>query len=380
MKSKLYVVLCLLVFSNCKKISERPPTKIPRGNYITLSTETITDIKGTEATTGARFSYYGDSNIIDKGICWSLTPNPDTLSFRQSKGKGIGNFNYIITNLQPKNTYYTRAYAINKKGIYYGNELTFTTLDVLSVSTDTILNITRTTAQFKGTILSYGNKPIFEYGFCYSDLYSMPDIYDEKLAISSGNPFGAFLQTLKKGTTYAVRAYARNADGLVYGKSIQFKTKYNKYEIGDSAEGGFVFYVDATGDHGLIAANKDIASAKWGCQGTSISGTYSYVGSGATNTTRIIQSCFTTGIAARICDASTLNGYSDWFLPSKDELNLMHQNLYLKNKGNFKTNVYWSSTQSSSLNAWRQLFNLNLNQAYYDKDLIAYLVRPARPF
>ena len=100
-------------------------------------------------------------------------------------------------------------------------------------------------------------------------------------------------------------------------------------QIGDYYQGGIIFYLDGAGG-GLIAAVADISPARWGCVGYGNAGTSGDVGTGATNTTAIINHCPINGIAAQLCDAYsvTVNGvtYSDWFLPSSGELNLMYQN------------------------------------------------------
>jgi len=139
--------------------------------------------------------------------------------------------------------------------------------------------------------------------------------------------------------------------------------------IGDTHQGGIVFYLDGNGG-GLIAAPSDQSSAAWGCYGQSIGGTGTAVGTGAANTTAIVSGCSETAIAARICADLTLGEYDDWFLPSKDELNLMYDNigqgnvLELGNVGNFSNTYYWSSTEFDNNFAWSQNF-FNGNQ--YDR-------------
>ncbi len=91
------------------------------------------------------------------------------------------------------------------------------------------------------------------------------------------------------------------------------------YQIGDTGPvGSKVFYVDDTGCHGLEAAPADHSSTvKWGCYGIQITGTGTAVGTGAQNTADIFTGCRTSGIAADIAVNYELNGYADWFLPSK---------------------------------------------------------------
>lgn len=128
------------------------------------------------------------------------------------------------------------------------------------------------------------------------------------------------------------------------------------YSIGDvGPAGGIVFNVTEGGLHGLEAAPVDQGSVQWGCLGTAIAGADgTAIGTGAQNTADILAGCVTLGIAARLADAYTLNGFNDWFLPSKDELN----ELYLQKGvvGGFASTTYWSSSEISGTAAWGQSF------------------------
>ena len=142
----------------------------------------------------------------------------------------------------------------------------------------------------------------------------------------------------------------------VYSSIIRHRiiTNTTQVVIGDWFRGGIVFYTDSTG-HGLIAPQTDQStSVKWGCYGTSIPGAASLT-DGAANTAAIVAACSTTPIAASICDSLTLNGYSDWFLPAKAQLNYLYQQKNLV--GGFSTYNYWSSSEYNAGNAWRQNFN-----------------------
>ncbi len=154
------------------------------------------------------------------------------------------------------------------------------------------------------------------------------------------------------------------------------------YQIGDTGPaGGKVFYITDGGKHGLEAAPVDQVDqgigAPWGCMGIAISGADGLaVGTGAQNTTDIVAGCNEAGIAAKIADDYSLNSYDDWFLPSKDELNLLFQQRTVV--GFFTSNLYWSSSEPDLFDAWLQNFN-NGSQDSYNKDY-ANSVRAVRAF
>lgn len=94
---------------------------------------------------------------------------------------------------------------------------------------------------------------------------------------------------------------------------------------------------------------------QWGCTETEITGADgTALGTGNQNTIDIMADCATAGIAARICGDLVLNGYIDWYLPSKDELN----KLYINREaiGGFSDGFYWSSSEASLYIAWTQNF------------------------
>ena len=144
------------------------------------------------------------------------------------------------------------------------------------------------------------------------------------------------------------------------------------YRIGDRGPAsGIVFYDKGNNTGGwryLEAAPVDLQLAQWGLYGEDIRGTETGIGSGKRNTELIIAALNRkgeTGRAAQLCKAYTLNGYSDWFLPSKDELDLMYKNLASKGLGSFQTgedrttwtHTYWSSSKNDNNFAWSQYFS-----------------------
>jgi len=122
--------------------------------------------------------------------------------------------------------------------------------------------------------------------------------------------------------------------------------------------------------------------ANWGCTGNDLTGSDGIViGSGNQNTTEILAECATSGIPAKYCSDHSENGYSDWFLPSKDELNQMYLNLKLNGLGDLEDIQYWSSSELDATDVWRHDFDSGL-QYTSSKDLLAVQcnTRPVRSF
>ena len=166
---------------------------------------------------------------------------------------------------------------------------------------------------------------------------------------------------------------------LACGKSDKVKLK-----IGQLHQGGIIFYLDETGKHGLIAAPEDQTTStgiQW-YNGSYIEtgATGRAIGTGKSNTTKIVQAQGNGSYAARLCDGLVLNGYSDWFLPSKDELNELCINK--EAIGGFSDGIYWSSseriTNEADETAWGQFFGTG----YQGNDYIssAHRVRAVRAF
>ena len=138
------------------------------------------------------------------------------------------------------------------------------------------------------------------------------------------------------------------------------------FSIGQSYKGGIITYILQSGDpgydanvnHGLITSTIEVSSgAIWGCSGTNISGCLNGLGTGAVNSQHILTACTTSGIAAKvITDVFPLNGYSDWYLPSRDELRTLSLIRPYLPEVNFNNVFYWSSSQVFDDSAWSEYF------------------------
>jgi hypothetical protein len=230
-----------------------------------------------------------------------------------------------------------------------------TTATIPIVSTMSVSSITATKAETGGTVISAGNAYIISAGVCFS-IAPNPTIAD---ALVNDYPLPDFftcsLTGLNIGTTYYVKAFVINSAGIGYGNEVSFTTA-STLAVGDIYAGGFIFYLDSTQIHGYVCAEFNQGNTEWSCFGTNVSAALgTAVGTGQANTSAIVAAACG-GVAANICSDLVLNGYSDWFLPSREELRLMAFNLAAYGMGNFATDYYWSSSQINSLNVYAVSF------------------------
>ncbi len=199
------------------------------------------------------------------------------------------------------------------------------------------------------------------------------------------------------GSSYTITGTSQllSVPYALHAKTAESVTSTCGLSIGDTYQGGIIFYLDASGCHGLIAAPGDQSTGiRW------YAGTFGFtqakgdgIYAGKANTSIIIAAQVAIGddgdnYAARLCNELIISeggtAYGDWYLPSKYELNLMYENigqgnaLGLGNVGNFSSSSYWSSTEYVNFDAWKQSF-FNGSQDNANK-FSAYYVRAVRAF
>ena len=267
------------------------------------------------------------------------------------------------------------------------------TKPVLQISNvDSLFN---TSAVFGGYISDTGYSSIIDAGFLLltDSTISLANVTQSNStqfsvgAVRGGGGFRAKLTGLIPNKTYYVYAYATNSAGKSYStdknlNNINIKIKTG-LSIGDSYGGGTVAYIFKPSDsgykvnelHGLISSTSDQVLSSQGLPFSLLTtnlpsgATETAIGYGLTNTNIFInQLGNSTLTAVGLARAYIGGGFNDWFLPSKDELNMLYLNRSII--GGF-SNSYWSSSEhlpsttgGKAANVWSQNFNTGSQQSY----------------
>ena len=332
-------------------------------------------VEGTSYNGGGFVSEEGSSSVNTRGICWSTSNNnPTTADNIVAAGSGVGGFTGSLPNVTGcGTTYYYRAYATNSYGTSYGSVLSINSGWPL-VSAVTVNSLDWPNASFSATVTS--DCGITQKGFVWN-ITGNPIITGYPLAgvfTQEGPGIGSYSSIINKllpNITYKIRAYAQNEVGLIYGPETTITINVNSggHYIGESFAGGTIFYLDETGQHGMVWSSFNVgppfndiywtnllggAWTNYGCPGISSNSQDSF-GSGQQNTANMISTCTANETIATYASNYVYNGFGDWFIPSKDELNLAYQNLALNGLGNFHIESwgrYWSSSQTDFYRAW----------------------------
>ena len=255
------------------------------------------------------------------------------------------------------------------------------TVITYNITTNYKLDIIGTSARGGGNVTSQGNSAVIERGLCWNTS-GLPTINNSYIADGSGTGIfeSASMTGLNENTTYYVRAYAINSKGTAYGNEVTFNSGW---AFGTVHAGGYVFYNDGNGG-GLVAAMTDQSTSQaWITGGfsqtTSIGSTSQALGTGLANSNAIIASFWHEGSAAQICLDYNDGTYSDWYLPSIVELDLMYSHLKSQGSGGFANATYWSSSEVTSSGAWLYDFYIYVGEGYTEKSVNLY-VRSIRTF
>lgn len=359
----------------------------------TLVTNAMVSVASSSAVASGSITYDGGAAVTARGVCWGTGPNPTLANNVVTNGSGTGTYNCNISGLTGNNTYYVRAYATNSQGTSYGNQVTFVATNPVlpSVQVDTVRGKTSSGAIVVVNVTDDGGSTILARGLCYSTSPN-PTLANSVLTAGTGTgPYTHGISGLNVSTTYYVRAYATNALGTTYSSQVNFVTP--AHWVGEAYGGGIVFYVDSSTLHGLIATPADLPSTTAKLTGGSLVQIWyalfgSGFGKGLTNTSTMVNE-WGNGVnnityAAKVAADYTYGGFTDWYLPSKWEIEELVRQQYYVGGFSITDGYYWSSTYTGSYNggyvhyAYAVKFPQATSHSHSDYDL--HNIRPVRQF
>ncbi len=290
-----------------------------------------TNVFAQTATLNGRIEAEGDPAYTEHGFVYSkffnrpTVDDPSDATTRLSVSGHSNDFSANVSSLTENATYYVRAYATNEGGTVYGEAISFTLTTLPIVTTLEATNVLPTSATLHGRIDNAGEPPYTERGFVYSSSYQIPAVGDPTSATTkvivegTSQEFHANISSLEKGYTYYVRAYATSHDGTSYGDVQTFK--YPDYVVIDN----------------LMIQTEDLGLVNWNS-------------------------------AKLLCENSRVSGFSDWRLPTKEELSTIYTNR--NSVPNLTSGNYWSSSKTADYYSSHYYIDFSTGMVYsaYDSD------------
>ncbi len=193
---------------------------------INITSSPVTAVTFNSAVCGGTVNSAGGVDLLERGVCYATTPFPTIKNIRAKAASAVlGSYQVTLSGLNSDTKYFVASYAISVKDTAYGEQLEFTTTSLLPVvTTNDVAAITTSNAQVFSTLVSVGASPIEQRGVCWSTTAN-PTIANEKT--SDGTATGTITSAilgLKQNTRYFVRAFAKNGNGVAYGRELSFNT------------------------------------------------------------------------------------------------------------------------------------------------------------
>ncbi len=299
----------ILVVRSSNGSSDLKVTAIGIGKRdVVLNTLDVQDITSSSAILMGQIVDDGQPPYTERGFVYSTTSRPseaNTIEVLTAVVTQDKEYSVKVGDLEFRKKYYVRAYAKSELGTFYSsNEVSFIvtgTEPEVSIQAVTSIDIEKKTAILNATIENVGDPAYTERGFVYSTKNN-PTIFDTKIISQSGS-YGKYserISGLSDDEVYYVRAYAENANGVVYSaEEVSFSIHIPEYIKMDNL--------------GLMVQLDDAGKGYW----------------------ETMKS---------LCNDLQLEGFTDWRLPTKSELTSLYT---IKGDiGGFKDSKYWSSSSA----------------------------------
>lgn len=303
------LVWVLMISAGCSKKEDAPEVTPSKP---VLTTSSVTQITQTFAVSGGNITYDGGANVTARGVCWSISDTPTVAGTHTLNGTGTGVFVSSLAGLQPGTEYFIRAYATNSAGTGYGNTLSFTTL---AVPEDTVTDID-------------GN------------IYHIAEIGSRKW-------FKENLRVTRYRTGEAIPEVKPDAQWKILTNGARAIYDHNGTNL---PVYGFLYnFFAVTDPRGVCPAGWHVATDnEWKALGTSLGGMA--IAGGKMKSTGTIEQG--TGLwYAPNAEADNSSGFTG--LPGG----------YRINYGTFysigNVGMFWTSTDTSSVNAWNYILDAN---------------------
>lgn len=226
------VLMAIVVFCSCSSgstsetaVVEEPVAEI---KLASLQTNEAIDVTGVLATVWGKINDNGGSSVTERGVCYGTTQNPvfEGPKKKASSVTGAGDFKVELSGLEGATVYYARAYAVNNKGVAYGNQISFKTKDLASPllvlgaikvagAQDLFLDV---------ELKEHGDLTIQEIGLVYNTAKE-PTVANTKIARSTvESKFKQRISNLTAETLYYVRPYAITPSKVLYGEEFMIST------------------------------------------------------------------------------------------------------------------------------------------------------------
>lgn len=364
---RYYVILILFMFTSCDKLNDA--WNLKKAPQVSDWIEIVNGVESFRLKSNCKS--IGFDKDVKMGFCWSYENNPtidDNIILSEKKDTGDFETEVPWTEITTKNF---RAFVSNEITTVYSDNFSVTFPGENSLATVQTINVTQITFNsFNANcavINTFGN-PIIEKGvFVFTDL-SNPIPSQTITSTTQSSTYTVNINSLIDGSTYYIQAYVKTISGVSLGNTLTVTTP-KIYQIGQvGPAGGRIIYENPNPFgpwHYLEVAPIDISgNFVWApnLSQTKVIGVG--LGEGAANTDEIVFLFQSSNYSAYQALIWTYNGFSDWFLPSLNELMLMKQSLFDQNQniGNFTNGAsYWSSSEDAvySSNAWAVIMQLS---------------------